>query len=56
MSTFILDSLNYSKNVFKNFNEYNYYLDVIQIGMEFNDINGTVNLGYKLYNWNFIFQ
>ncbi|QXJ29154.1 Extracellular endo-1,4-beta-glucanase [Saccharolobus shibatae B12] len=28
-----------------------YYLDAIQVGMEFNDTNGIANLGYNLYSW-----
>lgn len=33
------------------YNPNTYYLDAIQVGMEFNDDNGVANLGYILYSW-----
>ncbi|WP_238842083.1 GH12 family glycosyl hydrolase domain-containing protein [Sulfolobus sp. E11-6] len=33
------------------YNPNTYYLDAIQVGMEFNDTNGVANLGYNLYSW-----
>ncbi|MEM4944205.1 MAG: cellulase [Saccharolobus sp.] len=38
------------------YNTSTYYLDAIQVGMEFNDNNGTANLGYSLYSWYLTFN
>ncbi|AGE71770.1 GH12 family glycosyl hydrolase domain-containing protein [Sulfolobus acidocaldarius] len=51
MSTLIKDSFNYIRGVFPDLQTSAYYLNAIQVGMEFNDINGVVNVGYTLYNW-----
>ncbi|AEB95090.1 GH12 family glycosyl hydrolase domain-containing protein [Metallosphaera cuprina] len=37
------------------YNTSKYYLDAIQVGMEFNDISGTADLGYSLYSWTLTF-
>lgn len=37
------------------YNPSEYYLNAIQVGMEFNDTNGDALLGYNLYSWYLIF-
>ncbi|BCS93592.1 GH12 family glycosyl hydrolase domain-containing protein [Metallosphaera javensis (ex Sakai et al. 2022)] len=49
--THVLQNLNpYLQRANVNYNE-SYYLDAIQVGMEFNDSSGTADLGYTLYSW-----
>ncbi|AHC52035.1 cellulase [Sulfolobus acidocaldarius SUSAZ] len=56
MSSLIKDSFNYVRGVFPDLQTSAYYLCAIQVGMEFNDIHGVVNVGYTLYNWTMTIQ
>ncbi len=51
LTQFLQGSFPYIEKVFNSLNEGGYYLDGIQVGMEFNDDNGTAVMGYSLYNW-----
>ncbi len=51
LSLFIENEFEYIEKVFPQVSKQSYYLDAIQVGMEFNDINGSANLGYMLYSW-----
>jgi hypothetical protein len=51
LSQMIKNSFNYIQHIFPNLSFSSYYLNAIQVGMEFNDVNGKVNIGYTLYNW-----
>ncbi len=51
LSTFIKDSFAFIDKIFPSVSANQYYLNAIQVGMEFNDINGTVYAGYTLYSW-----
>lgn len=56
--TYILKNMStYLRKVnIKIYNTSTYYLDAIQVGMEFNDTAGTADLGYSLYSWNLSFE
>mgnify|MGYP001770664726 CR=1 FL=1 len=51
LSELIRDSFNFINRVYPSITPSSYYLDAIQLGMEFNDDNGTAILGYTLYYW-----
>ncbi len=51
LSYFIITSFTFIDKVFPSLSPSQYYLDAMQLGMEFNDKNGYVNLGYILYYW-----
>ncbi|MCY0868398.1 MAG: hypothetical protein OWQ48_04105 [Desulfurococcus sp.] len=51
LTFFIKDEFRWINKVFPEINESQYYLNSINVGMEFNDINGRVELGYTLYEW-----
>ncbi|TRM75684.1 hypothetical protein DJ532_09570 [Sulfolobus sp. A20-N-F8] len=51
LSELIEGSFSFIQKVFPNITLEGYYLDAIQVGMEFNDVNGSVLAGYTLYNW-----
>ena len=51
LSGLIRNSFNFIDRVYSSISPSNYYLDAIQLGMEFNDNNGTAILGYTLYYW-----
>ncbi|MCY0860788.1 MAG: hypothetical protein OWQ54_10245 [Sulfolobaceae archaeon] len=51
LSDLIVESFSFIQKVFPNITPEGYYLDTIQVGMEFNDVNGSVLAGYTLYNW-----
>jgi len=51
LSFIIKNEFSWISKIFHNISSSEYYLDGIQVGMEFNDINGTANLGYTLYLW-----
>jgi hypothetical protein len=57
--SYVLKNLNpFLNKVGINFyNDTQYYLDAIQIGMEFNDnLQGNVNVGYYLYSWQILIE
>lgn len=51
LSQLIKNSSTFIDKIFPNISASQYYLNAIQVGMEFNDINGSVNAGYTLYSW-----
>jgi len=52
LTKMIQASFPFMKNVFNNISEAPYYLNAIQVGMEFNnDSTGAAIMGYYLYNW-----
>jgi hypothetical protein len=52
LTEFVQGSFPYMEKVFHNLSDEGYYLDAIQVGMEFNnDSVGTATMGYSLYNW-----
>ncbi len=51
LSQLIVGSFNFIDKIFPSVSASQYYLDAIQVGMEFNDVNGSVNAGYTLNNW-----
>jgi hypothetical protein len=51
LTFFIKDEFQWIDKIFPTVNESSYYLDGIQVGMEFNDYNGIAELGYTLYCW-----
>ncbi|BBG25044.1 hypothetical protein IC006_2379 [Sulfuracidifex tepidarius] len=52
LTTMVQGSFPFMEKIFKNMNESTYYLDAVQVGMEFNnDSAGTALMGYSLYNW-----
>ncbi|MUM65651.1 hypothetical protein D1867_10445 [Acidianus infernus] len=51
LTFFIKDEFQWINKIFPTINESSYYLDAIQVGMEFNDYNGIAQLGYTLYCW-----
>ncbi len=48
LTFFVKNEFNWINKIF-NVNESSYYLDGVQVGMEFNDCNGNAQLGYTLY-------
>ena len=52
LSYMIEQSVRFAGKVFPNLSPGEYYLDAIQVGMEFdNDLQGVAQLGYELYGW-----
>ncbi|PVU69150.1 hypothetical protein DDW09_04885 [Sulfolobus sp. SCGC AB-777_L09] len=51
LSYLIIHSFYFIDKVFPSLSASEYYLDAIQVGMEFNDENGYADLGYSLYGW-----
>ena len=51
LSQLIEEAPLYAKRVFGWLDTGDYYLDAIQVGMEFNDVGGRVEAGYTLWNW-----
>lgn len=52
LSYMIKESVHFAAKVFPSLSQDRYYLDAIQVGMEFdNDQQGTALLGYRLYGW-----
>ena len=51
LTFFIKDEFQWIDKIFPTVNESSYYLDGIQVGMEFNDYDGIAELGYTLYCW-----
>ncbi len=52
LTTMVQSSFPFMEKIFHNLDENSYYLDGIQVGMEFNnDSVGTSLMGYSLYNW-----
>jgi len=51
LSYLIIRSIYFVDKVFPSLSASEYYLDAIQVGMEFNDENGYADLGYALYGW-----
>ncbi|MUN29067.1 GH12 family glycosyl hydrolase domain-containing protein [Sulfuracidifex metallicus] len=52
LTTMVQENFSFMGKVFRNLNESEYYLDAVQVGMEFNnDSTGTSIMGYSLYNW-----
>ena len=46
LSYLIIQSINFTDKVFPNLSPTQYYLDAIQVGMEFNNPEGYADLGY----------
>jgi hypothetical protein len=51
LSQLIVESFTFIDKVFPSISASEYYLDAIQVGMEFNDVDGSVFAGYTLYSW-----
>ena len=52
LSYLIKQSVNFASKVFPSLSSSQYYLNAIQVGMEFNnDPQGNAKLGYELYRW-----
>ncbi len=51
LSQLIVESFAFIGKVFPSLSASQYYLDAIQVGMEFNDSGGSVYAGYTLYSW-----
>ncbi|QKR00833.1 hypothetical protein GWK48_10965 [Metallosphaera tengchongensis] len=51
LSSMIVGSFPFIHKVFQKVNASDYYLDAVQVGMEFNDVDGDVSLGYVLHSW-----
>ena len=57
LSYMIKQSVYFASEVFPNLSPDQYYLDAIQVGMEFNnDSQGVAQLGYELYGWRLYFN
>jgi len=57
LSYLIIQSINFADKVFPNLSPTQYYLDAIQVGMEFNNNpEGYADLGYRLYGWYLYFN
>jgi hypothetical protein len=50
----VKESVSFAQKIFPSLNANSYYLNAIQLGMEFNNDNGTAKLGYVLYGWSFV--
>ena len=52
LSYMVKESVHFAAKVFPSLSQDEYYLDAIQVGMEFdNDQQGNAVLGYRLYGW-----
>ena len=56
LSYLIIQSINFTDKVFPNLSPTQYYLDAIQVGMEFNNPEGYADLSYRLYGWYLYFN
>jgi hypothetical protein len=57
LSYLIIQSINFADKVFPNLSPTQYYLDAIQVGMEFNNNpEEYADLGYRLYGWYLYFN
>ncbi|QGR19734.1 GH12 family glycosyl hydrolase domain-containing protein [Stygiolobus azoricus] len=57
LSYLIKQSVYFASKIFPSLSPSQYYLNAIQVGMEFNnDPQGNANLGYELYGWYLIFN